>query len=455
MTGYARAMVATLDRTASQQDVFGGDAAVARRDPHVAWTDGEGRARQEIVRSQVIVGSASAAGLVLDHATVSRLHAELDPQPEGLWVRDLGSRNGTHVEGIRVSGACVPDGAKVRFGHVEVTVTYARTATALELWPAPRFGPLVGPSPIMRALFARLARVAQSGAAVLIEGETGTGKELVAQAIHDASPRQGGPFVIIDCGALPETLLEAELFGHARGAFTGAVEARPGAIEAADGGTVFLDEIGELPLAMQPKLLRVLESGTVRRLGEAQHRKVDVRFVSATHRDLRTMTNNRAFREDLYFRLAVLPVTIPPLRERPSDIVALVQHFLPPSETATVTPELVRELVTRPWLGNVRELRNFIERALALGPREALAFVAAPAAARTAIAERPDPGAWTLDEQLLARPYKEVRERVFDQIERAYLKALLARTGRNITAAADTAGLNRTYLHRLLRRHDL
>ena len=167
------------------------------------------------------------------------------------------------------------------------------------------------------------------------------------------------------------------------------------------------------------------------------------------------MTNNRAFREDLYFRLAVLPVTIPPLRERPSDIVALVQHFLPPSETATVTPELVRELVTRPWLGNVRELRNFIERALALGPREALAFVAAPAAARTAIAERPDPGAWTLDEQLLARPYKEVRERVFDQIERAYLKALLARTGRNITAAADTAGLNRTYLHRLLRRHDL
>jgi two-component system response regulator GlrR len=449
-------MAATLDRTASQQDIFGDAETPERRDPHVAWVDGGGKARTEIVRSQVIAGSAQAAGLVLDHPTVSRLHAELDPQPGGLWVRDLGSHNGTYVEGIRVSGACVPDGAKVRFGHVEVTVTYAPTPRALELWPAHRFGPLVGPSAIMRALFARLARIAPSNASVLVEGETGTGKELVARAIHDASPRKGGPFVIIDCGALPETLLEAELFGHARGAFTGAAEARAGAIEAADGGTVFLDEIGELPLAMQPKLLRVLESGTVRRLGETQHRKVDVRFVSATHRDLRTMTNNRAFREDLYFRLAVLPVTIPPLRERPTDIVALIQHLVPASEMATVTPELVRELVTRPWPGNVRELRNFIERALALGPREALAFVAGPAAARTATAgDTSLSGAWRLDEQLLARPYKEVRERVFDEIERAYLKALLESTGRNISAAADSAGINRTYLHRLIRRHDL
>jgi two-component system response regulator GlrR len=455
-------MVATLDRTASQHDIFGGDEAVERRDPHVAWAAGNGQTRSEVVRSQLIVGSAPAAALVLDHATVSRLHAQLDPQPDGLWVRDLGSRNGTYVEGIRVTGACVPEGATVRFGQVEVTVTYARSATVPELWPAPCFGPLVGPSALMRALFARLARFAQSGASVLVEGETGTGKELVAKAIHDASPRKGGPFVIIDCGALPETLLEAELFGHARGAFTGAIEARAGALEAADGGTVFLDEIGELPLTMQPKLLRVLESGTVRRLGETSHRKIDVRFVSATHRDLRAMTNSGAFREDLYFRLAVLPITVPPLRERPSDVLALLQHFLPASERATVTPELVRELVTRPWLGNVRELRNFIERALALGPREALAFVAAPADARPATAARPgEPhgeaghGAWRLDEQLLARPYKEVRERVSDQIEREYVKALLDRTGRNISAAADSAGINRTYLHRLIRRHEL
>ncbi len=300
----------------------------------------------------------------------------------------------------------------------------------------------------MRELFARLARVARSDATVLIQGETGTGKELAAQAIHDASPRAGEPFVIIDCGALPESLLEAELFGHAKGAFTGAVEARAGAIEAADGGTVFLDEIGELPLDMQPKLLRVLESRTVRRVGETAQRPVDVRFLSATNRDLRTMVNTGAFREDLYFRLAVLPVTIPPLRERPEDILALVQHFLPSEALAAVTPQMVRELTARPWLGNVRELRNFVERALALGAREALAL-SAPAAGPGGTETEPSAPA------LLALPYKEMRERVLLAAEREYVEALLARHDRDVSAAAEAAGLNRTYLYRLVARHRL
>src|SRR6185369_2205461 len=274
-------MPAADHETASRKDALGYDEALMRRDPEVTWTDQRGQVITRIVDGRTVVGAAPDVGLVLADPAVSRLHAELDPQDSGLWVRDLGSRNGTYVEGIRVLAACVPDGGKLRIGDSQLTVRYAQSATRVELWPASSFGSLVGPSVKMRELFARLARVAQSGAAVLIQGETGTGKEVAARAIHEASPRAGGPFVIIDCGALPETLLEAELFGHARGAFTGAVEARPGAIEAADGGTVFLDEIGELPLAMQPKLLRVLESGTVRRLGEAQHRKVDVRFVSA------------------------------------------------------------------------------------------------------------------------------------------------------------------------------
>ena len=219
----------------------------------------------------------------------------------------------------------------------------------MELWPGPQFGRLIGPSVKMRELFARLARIARAPASVLIEGETGTGKELVARAIHDASPRAGRPFVVIDCGALPENLLDAELFGHARGAFTGAVAARAGAFESAEGGTVFLDEIGELPLGVQPKLLRVLESRAVRRLGENDHRPVDVRVLSATHRDLRTMVNSRAFREDLYFRLAVLPVRVPPLRERPGDIIALAQHFLP-RESAGSVPTTVFSSIVMLWL---------------------------------------------------------------------------------------------------------
>jgi len=213
------------------------------------------------------------------------------------------------------------------------------------------FPRLVGSSPAMRDLFARLHRLAFSEASVLVQGETGTGKELVARAVHDASPRAGGPFVIVDCGAIPESLLEGELFGHAKGAFTGASGARKGVIEAADGGTLFLDEIGELPLTMQPKLLRVIESRSLRRLGEPAYRPVNVRFISATHRDLRLMVNERGFREDLYFRLSVLPITIPPLRERPADIPTLVEHFLAGTPAADSTPPCSGTWPTVPGLG--------------------------------------------------------------------------------------------------------
>jgi transcriptional regulator with PAS, ATPase and Fis domain len=361
-------------------------------------------------------------------------------------VRDLESRNGTFVQGVRVSRACLPDGGQLRLGAIDLTVSYAPEATPVEIWPDGHFGSMVGGSVPMRELFARLARVARSEATVLIQGETGTGKEVAARAIHEASPRAGEAFVIIDCGALPENLLEAELFGHTRGAFTGAVEARAGAVEAADGGTVFLDEVGELPLSMQPKLLRVLESRTVRRVGETAHRPVNVRFLSATNRDLRTMVNTRAFREDLYFRLAVLPVTIPPLRERPADILALVHHFLPKEALSSVTPQMVRELAGRPWLGNVRELRNFVERALALGTREALAL-----SAPVDIAD----GELRFPPALLALPYKEMRERVLLAAERQYVEGLLARHDRDVSAAAEAAGLNRTYLYRLVAKHRL
>jgi two-component system, NtrC family, response regulator GlrR len=434
--------------TLSQGDASGYEGARLCRKPTLSWTDARGRHSREVSES-LVLGDAEGAQLVIADPAVSRLHAELELLDSGLWVRDLESRNGTFVQGVRVTRACIPDGGQLRVGATELTVSYAPEPTPVEIWPDVRFGPMVGTSIPMRELFARLARVARSEATVLIQGETGTGKEVAAQAIHEASSRAGEPFAIIDCGALPENLLEAELFGHSRGAFTGAVEAKAGAIEAADGGTVFLDEVGELPLSMQPKLLRVLESRTVRRVGETAHRPVNVRFLSATNRDLRTMVNTRAFREDLYFRLAVLPVTIPPLRERPADILALVHHFLPRESLSAVTPQMVRELMARPWLGNVRELRNFVERALALGAREALALSAAPGTADGAGAEMRLPPA------LLALPYKEMREQVLLAAERDYIKGLLARHDRDISAAAETAGLNRTYLYRLVAKHGL
>ena len=318
----------------------------------------------------------------------------------------------------------------------------------------------------------------------MMQGETGSGKELVARAIHEASSRSCGPFVVVDCAALSETLIESELFGHVKGAFTGAHQMRTGAIEAADGGTVFLDEIGEVPLAMQPKLLRVLESSTVRRIGESKYRKVDVRFVTATHRDLLSMVNRGEFREDLYFRLAVVPVRVPSLRERVEDIGPLLRQFSGESPD-WLTPGVLRSLEQRPWRGNVRELRNFAARAVALGSAEALALSAAwtsppevvnvlaarssersPSAIdRLAVSEvvippdapvpllsAPPSGAGAPS---LLQPFGSFREQWIQSGERAYLKALLERHHRSVSAAAREAGLDRTYMYRLLRKHGL
>lgn len=438
----------TDEFTHSQHDALG-SAALLRSHPELEYRDGNGSLISRSIRERTTVGTAPDVDIVLADKEVSRLHAELDPRDDGLWVRDLGSRNGTYVERIRVQAARVPAGGSIQLGRTELLVRYAAQPSAIELWPAASYHGLVGGSAVMRELFLRLDRVAKSAATVLIEGETGTGKELVARAIHEASDRAQGPFVVIDCGALPENLLEAELFGHARGAFTGALAGRDGAILDADGGTVFLDEIGELPLTMQPKLLRVLESRTVRRIGESQARPVDVRFVSATHRDLRTMANQRAFREDLYFRLAVLPVRVPPLRERPDDIPRLVEHFLSHDVSASVSPELMRELLSRPWFGNVRELRNFVERARTLGAREALATSSQTPSSTGAASWLGLPSDW------YEASFSDFRECVAEASEREYVRRLLERHGGKVAQAAQRVGINRTYLYRLIKKYGL
>jgi DNA-binding NtrC family response regulator len=398
------------------------------------------------LEERVAIGSSPAASIALVDPRISRIHCEIELREDGAWVRDLESKNGTFVDGVLVECARLGDGSILRLGTTDVRVTYEAIASPVELWPLDRFGPLVGRSVVMRELFARMHRYTRSDATVLIQGETGTGKEVAASALHQMSPRHEGPFVVVDCGAIPENLIEAELFGHAKGAFTGATEARGGAIEAAHRGTIFLDEVGELPLAMQPKLLRFLESRTVRRLGERENRSIETRVVSATHRDLRTMVNRGAFREDLYFRLAVLPLTIPPLRDRPDDLPLLVQHFLPRGSTGSLPPELLRELGKRAWEGNVRELRNFVDRALALGADAALDLMGS---------EAPLPRDGTLPAVPLDVPFKTVRERWLDHLEREYVKGLLERHDRNVSAVANAGGIDRTYVHRLMKKHGL
>jgi len=414
-----------------------------RSQPELGWTDDAGP-HKFVVGGRTTVGSAPGAQVRIADREVSRLHAELEPTDRGTWVRDLGSRNGTYVDNLLVSAALLPDGARLRLGGTDLVLHYPKQAAPIELWPEPRFGGLIGESPLMRELFAQMSRVAQSDAPVLILGETGTGKELVARAIHDASARASGPFVIVDCAALASSIIEGELFGHARGAFTGAVAARAGSFEAAHGGTIFLDEIGELPPAMQPKLLRVLESRSIKRLGESEHRDIDVRLVAATHRDLRRMVNAGAFREDLYFRVAVLPLVLPPLRARKGDVALLFKHFL--GNRQPIEPVSDHELEQMAWLGNVRELRNFVERACAIGARDALEV--RPAATEAAA----EAGASAV---AFEQPFKDFRERWIDHGEREYLRRLLERHARNVSVAADAAGLDRTYVYRLIRKHGL
>ncbi len=336
-----------------------------------------------------------------------------------------------------------------------------RLADAARLAAAPgeedSFHALVGRSQAMRAVYRLLEKAAAVDATVLVLGETGTGKELAARAIHSLSARRERRFVPVNCGALPAELVESELFGHARGAFTGAAAAKPGLFHEAQGGTIFLDEVGELPLAAQVKLNRVLQEKEIRRVGETQASPVDVRAVAATHRDLRVEIAAGRFREDLFYRLNVFTLTLPPLRERAEDVPLLAAHFLEKHARAVrrelrgFTPEALALLAAHPWPGNVRELENVVERAVAVAAGEVVDAADLPPdlAAGTTPAP-PAPGA-----ALAALPYKDAVAGARDRVTREYLVALLTEFGGNVTRAAERAGVERESLHRLLRKHGL
>jgi two-component system, NtrC family, response regulator GlrR len=394
------------------------------------------------------VGTHPSSDFVLTDATVSRFHCEIGLDPVGVRLRDLGSKNGTVLDGMRINDAYLRQGSEVELGRTRLRLEVVRAAGRVALSERESFGELVGSSFAMRAAFAVLERAAQSDATVLLGGETGTGKERAAQALHEAGPRADGPFVVVDCGSVPANLLEDELFGHERGAYTGAEDRRLGVFEEADGGTLFLDEIGELPLELQPKLLGALERREVRRLGDSEMRPVDVRVVAATNRDLRLEVNRQTFRADLYYRLAVIRVHLPPLRERPDDLPPIVERLLAhlgAGEEAAARlrrPEFFAELRRAAWPGNVRELRNYLERCLLFDEPPPLGELAVDQAERGG----------RVDAQV---PYSEARRRALDRFERSYLEALLELHGGNKAKAAREAGIGRPYLYMLLRRHDL
>jgi len=357
---------------------------------------------------------------------------------------------------VGIVEAILSPASLIRIGATVIRASAVEEAVIVPLSTRERFGSLLGRSVAMREVFAVLERAAPTDATVLIEGETGTGKELAAEAIHQHSARKEGAFVTVDCGAVAAQLIESELFGHVRGAFTGAIADRRGVFEEAHGGTLFLDEIGELPLELQPKLLRALEKREIRRVGASQSRQIDVRVVAATNRDLVMEVNRGAFREDLFYRLAVVRIRLPPLRGRREDIALLAQHFVDcfASGSGPLSPEMLRALASRPWPGNVRELRNAVQRAIALSRSPG-----APSeqSAEQSLEVAPPPGGPAAPDmsQLFALPFKDAVGTWTEAFERAYLEHALRVSGGSVSGAARIAGVNRRFVQRAMRRHGM
>ncbi|HEU5055044.1 MAG TPA: sigma 54-interacting transcriptional regulator [Kofleriaceae bacterium] len=407
---------------------------------------------EALASGAVVIGSdPEQADVAVDDLHVSARHCELTTIHAGVKLADLGSRNGTKVQGIAVHSALLEPGVVITIGTTEIRFEEAASeeaaeedageGDALDLEGPSRFGDALGHSAAMRRVFGVLQRIAPTDLTITILGETGTGKDVLARAIHEASPRRSAPFVVFDCGAAAPTLIESQLFGHERGAFTGAVDQRRGAFEQAHGGTLFLDEIGELSLDLQPKLLRVLEQRQVSRLGSTTERPVDVRIVCATNRELAREVATGQFRQDLFFRVNVAVVRLPPLRERPEDVVPLIQHFAAQTEGLEVSTEALGILTSYDWPGNVRELRNVIQSAAAvsdgklLRPRDFILFSGQTRAP-------------TLDGLPLAG-------RTLESIECAAIRQTLQQFSGNKTQAARALGIAPSTLYAKLKKYAL
>lgn len=422
---------------------------------------GQDGTAHELGARRVRIGSHPDNDVVLDDRSVSRHHARLEVDGRGYRLIDCDSKNGTFIGNTRIQEAWIEDGAVLQFGETTLRFELRKEEVEVALSKRTQFGQLRGKSERMREVFALLERIAPSEATVLIQGDSGTGKELVAQAIHEASARKDGPFIVFDCSAVSPELIESELFGHVKGAYTGANTARAGAFEQAHGGTLFIDELGALSLDLQPKLLRALEERQIRRVGGNKTIDIDVRIVAATNTRLREAVAAGNFREDLYYRFAVITVDLPTLKERPDDIPLLVEHFIAElseqhaTGTLNVSFQTMEKLKNYHWPGNVRELRNFIERAALLAASGEVDAKWLPETSPQALHPTPstDIPSWLQEANVsFELPFKEAKAHVTEAMERAYWEHQLSSHDNNLSAAARSAGVHRKTAEYLVRK---
>jgi DNA-binding NtrC family response regulator len=416
-------------------------------------------------RRRVTIGSDPDNHCVIDDPAVSRVHAQIEVEDQGYLLTDRDSKNGTFVNGLRANEVYIDDGTTFRIGKTTLRFSTTDEDVEVQLSGREKFGDLIGRSRAMREVFSLLERVAPSDATVLVKGESGTGKELVARSLHEHNPdRSDGPFNVFDCSAVAENLMESALFGHVEGAFTGATGEREGAFQAADGGTLFIDELGKLSPDLQPKLLRVLENQEVKPVGSNDTTQVDVRVVAATNQNLHQKMQEGTFREDLYYRLAVVNLELPPLRERPEDIPLLVEHFLEesnektPGEEVDVSYSTMEKLKRQPWPGNVRELRNFVERAVLLAQGDSLETKFLDV--EVSVDPEPDAaeeGAGSMAEMAIREglPFKDAKNRLVEEFERTYWRTLLQKTEGNVSEAARRADVHRKSVEYILKKHGI
>ncbi|WP_437719268.1 sigma 54-interacting transcriptional regulator [Sorangium sp. So ce448] len=429
-------MSSTRDATrarAVQWFVRGGTLRSAGRDP------------VKIGIAPIVVGRDPSCGVVVDDPEVSSTHCDLRAEGPGVLVRDLGSKNGTFVSTVRIREAILTAACAIQVGG-SVLSFEPLDKERVDVGFDESFGPLIGASPRIRHLFRLLREVASTELSLLITGETGTGKELTAQAIHDVSSRRGGPFVVVDCASLPGALAESFLFGHERGAFPGANERRSGAFHEANGGTIFLDELGELPPDLQPKLLRALTEQKVKRVGSRIYEPVDVRIIAATRRDLGRSMNTGRFRSDLFFRIAQMRIELPPLRERREDIPLLVERVCErlgcPERAVEMVNLITTTLGQHDFPGNVRELMNVTSVAASLPPgAEAIASIL------------PLEGGG--DVVVPTSAFGEAKRSAVAAFEQRYFSELIRATGGNVSEMARRAGMERHHVRMFLRKHGL
>lgn len=425
--------------------------------------DGKDRGKKiHLTKNLTTVGKRESNDLVLSDKAVSRAHFEIEYTSDSYLLRDVGSTNGTFLNGSRVKEAYLAPGDLIKAGNTSLEFVAYDEKVKIEPSKNNSFGAMVGKSTKMRQIFALLEKVSPSLATVVIEGETGTGKDLVAQAVHEHSQRKGKEFVVFDCSAVAPNLIESELFGHERGSFTGAVKARRGAFEAASGGTIFLDEIGELLPDLQPKLLRALEQREIKRVGSNTPVKIDVRVICATNRNLKKEVEEGRFREDLYYRLSVVKIILPSLRERPEDIEPIVARLLEVGnynrkpdgslKVIKVDDDAIKLLTRYAWPGNVRELANIIERAVSFVEgdtitRSHLDFIFAEIEHGEELTER-----MRVDSSL---PFKDAKQHIVEEFEKKYIEGLLEEHNHNLSKAAREAKIDRKHLRNLCKKYGI